>query len=97
MALGDLNAVLAKGDGQVRLTELGQLVISPLSAESVPAEADDLRDELMALLPRPRLASLVIEVDHRIGRHGFQLARLSVDRMSAHSISLSMIAVRHQQ
>jgi TnpA family transposase len=67
LALGDLDAVLAKGDGQVRLTDQGELVISPLSAESVPAEADTLRNELMALLPRPRLASLVIEVDHRIG------------------------------
>ena len=66
-ALGDLDAVLATGDGQVRLTDQGELVISPLSAESVPAEADDLRDELMALLPRPELASLLIEVDHRVG------------------------------
>jgi TnpA family transposase len=65
--LGDLDAVLASGYGHVRLSEQGELVISPLSAESVPAEADDLRDELTALLPRPRLASLLIEMDHRIG------------------------------
>ena len=47
--------------------EDGELVIPPLTAESVPAEADTLRDELVALLPRPRLASLLIELDNRIG------------------------------
>jgi TnpA family transposase len=43
------------------------LVIPPLTAESVPADADALCDELMELLPRPRLASLLIEMDNRIG------------------------------
>jgi hypothetical protein len=66
-ALGDLDAVLAAGDGHVRLSDEGEIVVSPLSAESVPAEADILRSELMEVLPRPRLASLVIEMDHRIG------------------------------
>lgn len=47
--------------------DAGELVIPPLSAESVPAEAEVLRDELMEMLPRPRLASLLIEMDNRIG------------------------------
>jgi len=59
--------VLAAGAGPIRLSEEGELVIPPLTAESVPADADALRDELMELLPRPRLASLLIEMDSRIG------------------------------
>jgi hypothetical protein len=40
-ALGDLQALLAKGTaGQVRLTDDGELIIPPLTAEDVPAEAD---------------------------------------------------------
>ncbi len=65
--LADLEATLASGAGPIRLSEGGELVIPPLSAESVPTEADTLRDELVALLPRPRLASLLIELDNRIG------------------------------
>ena len=65
--LADLEATLARGAGPIRLSEDGDLVIPPLSAESIPAEADTLRDELVALLPRPRLASLLIELDNRIG------------------------------
>lgn len=67
-SLGDLEAVLAGGAGPIRLSDAGELVIPPLSAESVPAEADALRDELMEMLPRPRLAlaSLLIEMDNRI-------------------------------
>ncbi len=65
--LGDLEAVLAGGAGPIRLSEAGELVIPPLSAESVPDDAEVLRGELMELLPRPRLASLLIEMDNRIG------------------------------
>ena len=36
-ALGELEQVLADGDGPVRLDETGDLVISPLTAEDVPA------------------------------------------------------------
>jgi len=65
--LADLEAVLSGGAGPIRLSEQGELVIPPLAAESVPAEADVLRDELMELRPRPPLASLLIEMDNRIG------------------------------
>lgn len=65
--LEDLETVLVGGAGPIRLSEEGELVIPPLTAESVPADADALRDELMELLPRPRLASLLIEMDNRIG------------------------------
>jgi TnpA family transposase len=65
--LEDLEAVLAGGAGPIRLSDDGELVIPPLSAESVPADADILRDELTELVPRPRLASLLIEMDSRIG------------------------------
>ena len=39
-ALGQLERVLADGEGPVRLDEGGELVISPLSAEDVPAEGN---------------------------------------------------------
>jgi len=65
-SVADLETVLAGGAGPVRLSEQGELVIPPLTAESVPAEADVLRDELMELLPHPRLVSLIIEMDNRI-------------------------------
>lgn len=51
----------------VRLSEQGELVIPPLAAESVPAEADVLQDALMELLPRPPPALMLIEMDNRIG------------------------------
>ena len=35
-ALGDLEQVLAAGDGPVRLDDAGELVISPLTAEDIP-------------------------------------------------------------
>jgi TnpA family transposase len=66
-SVADLEAVLAGGAGPIRLSEQGELVIPPLSAESAPAEAGLLRDELMELLPRPHLVSLLIEMDNRIG------------------------------
>lgn len=51
-ALGELEALLAKGTtGQVRLTDDGELIIPPLTAENVPAEADVLRTELAGMLP----------------------------------------------
>jgi TnpA family transposase len=67
-ALADLDAQLAAGDpAGVRLTDGGELIIPPLSAEDVPAEAEVLRDELAAMLPRVPLASLLVEVDARTG------------------------------
>ncbi len=36
----------------MRLTDDGELIIPPLTAEDVPAEADVLRTELAGMLPR---------------------------------------------
>ncbi|MGH3857988.1 Tn3 family transposase, partial [Actinokineospora sp.] len=66
-ALGELEAVLAAGDGPVRLDEGGDLVISPLSAEDIPAEAMALKAELTAMLPFASIVSLLIELDKRTG------------------------------
>ncbi|WP_250904995.1 Tn3 family transposase [Nonomuraea sp. NEAU-A123] len=68
-ALEDLEETLASsapGDvGAVRLDEAGRLVIPPLSAEDIPAEAKELRDELSSMLPFVPIASLLIELDAR--------------------------------
>jgi TnpA family transposase len=68
-ALGDLEETLADaspGDvGSVRLDSDGRLVIPPLSAEDVPAEARALREELSGMLPFVPIASLLIELDAR--------------------------------
>ncbi|MEV4247710.1 Tn3 family transposase [Streptosporangium canum] len=68
-ALTDLEETLASaspGDvGTVRLDEQGKLVIPPLSAEDIPAEAKALRDELASMLPFAPIASLLIELDAR--------------------------------
>jgi TnpA family transposase len=67
-ALADLETQLAKGNpGEVRLTDDGELIIPPLTAEDVPAEADALRAELAGMLPRVPIASVLVEVDARTG------------------------------
>jgi TnpA family transposase len=66
-AVGDLEAVLADGDGPVRLDEDGDLVISPLTAEDIPAEATALKAELTEMLPFAPIVSLLIELDKRTG------------------------------
>jgi len=66
-ALGELNGVLADGTSPVRLDEDGNLVIPPLSAEDIPREADELKDELTALVPFAPIASVFIELDRRTG------------------------------
>jgi TnpA family transposase len=67
-ALVDLETQLAKGNpGEVRLTADGELIIPPLTAEDVPAEADGLRTELAGMLPRLPLASALVEIDARTG------------------------------
>jgi TnpA family transposase len=68
-ALSDLEPQLARGGGpgEVRLGADGELVIPPLTAEDVPAEAEALRDELGALLPRVPIASVLVEIDARTG------------------------------
>ncbi|WSG63607.1 hypothetical protein OHB12_03550 [Nocardia sp. NBC_01730] len=50
-AVGELEAVFAQGDGPVRLDDDGDLVISPLTAEDVSAEATALEAELTEMLP----------------------------------------------
>jgi len=66
-ALTEVDAVLADGTGPVRLGEHGELVIGKLTAETVPDEAEELLDGLVAVLPRIPLASLMIELDRRTG------------------------------
>ncbi|MGW4641625.1 Tn3 family transposase [Sphaerisporangium sp. NPDC004334] len=66
-ALGELEEVLAAGDGPVRLDAEGELVISPLTAEDVPAEAIALKAELTEMLPFAPIVSLLIELDKRTG------------------------------
>jgi len=75
-ALADLDGLLAKAwakgapggaPGEVRLGDDGELVIPPLSAEDIPAEAEALRDELAGMLPRVPFASVLVEVDARTG------------------------------
>lgn len=66
-ALGELEQTLGEGDGSVRLDDEGGLVISPLSAEDVPAEATALKAELTEMLPFAPIVSLLIELDKRTG------------------------------
>ncbi len=66
-AHGELEQVLAAGDGSVRLDENGDLVISPLTAEDVPTEAVALKAELTEMLPFAPIVSLLIELGGRTG------------------------------
>ncbi len=66
-ALGELEHTLAGGDGPVRLDDAGDLVISPLTAEDVPAEATVLKAELTEMLPFAPIVSLLIELDKHTG------------------------------
>jgi TnpA family transposase len=68
-ALEELEKTLAGATpddtGRVRLDEDEHLVVPPLSAEDVPAEAKALKDELAGMLPFAPIASLLIELDAR--------------------------------
>ncbi|MCA2230274.1 Tn3 family transposase [Nonomuraea aurantiaca] len=68
-ALEELEQTLAGATpddtGRVRLDEDEHLVVPPLSAEDVPAEAKALKEELAGMLPFARIASLLIELDAR--------------------------------
>ncbi len=66
-ALTDLDATLVEGSGAVRLDKHGALVVGRLAAEGVPDETERLLNELVAMLPRIPLASLLIELDRRTG------------------------------
>jgi TnpA family transposase len=64
---GALRSAGAHGPGEVRLGDDGELIIPPLTAEDIPAEADALREELAGMLPRVPVASVLVEVDARTG------------------------------
>ncbi|MBL1119603.1 Tn3 family transposase [Streptomyces sp. 110] len=66
-ALNGLEETLEKGDGPVRLNEQGELVISPLSAEDIPGEADELHAELERMLPNAPITSVLVEMDRHTG------------------------------
>jgi TnpA family transposase len=64
-----LDAVLADPSSQelARLGDDGELIVSPLPAEQVPAEAQALAEAAAARLPRIQLPALLIEVDRMTG------------------------------
>ncbi|MFF9040582.1 Tn3 family transposase [Streptomyces sp. NPDC014892] len=62
-ALGDLEGVLKKDGGPVRLNEAGEPAISPLAAEDIPADAAELHGELEKTVPNVPIASLLVEMD----------------------------------
>lgn len=64
-ALRRLDPVLQQGSG-VRIED-GELVVSRLSAEDVPDEADELAQRVADRLPRVELADLLSEVDQWTG------------------------------
>ncbi|WP_431903757.1 Tn3 family transposase [Nonomuraea sp. bgisy101] len=68
-ALAELETTLAGAlpddTGAVRLDDDDHLVLPPLSAEDIPAEAKELKDELAGMLPFAPIASLLIELDAR--------------------------------
>ncbi|MFC4899487.1 Tn3 family transposase [Streptosporangium amethystogenes subsp. fukuiense] len=70
-ALAELEKTLAGAapddTGAVRLDGDDNLVIPKLTAEDVPAEAGELKDELAGMLPFAPIASLLIELDVRTG------------------------------
>ena len=67
-ALSDLETQLARGGepGEVRLGGDGELVIPPLTAEDVLAEAGRCAPS-SALLPRVPIAAVLVEIDARTG------------------------------
>ena len=64
-AVTDLERVLADptSEGLARVDENGDLIVSPLPAEQIPAEAEALAQAVAARLPQIHLPALLIEVD----------------------------------
>jgi len=64
-AVTELERVLTDpaSEGLARVGEDGDLIVSPLPAEQVPAEAAALADAVAARLPQIHLPALLIEVD----------------------------------
>jgi hypothetical protein len=54
-------------EGLARLGEDGELIVSPLPAEQLPADAEALAATAAARLPRVYLPALLIEVDRATG------------------------------
>jgi hypothetical protein len=67
-ALLGLEPLLERGDGPVRVTDQGELLISKLTAEEVPDEVETVRMGLVGLLPR--------FTDHRAAHRGRPVDRL---------------------
>jgi Tn3 transposase DDE domain len=62
-----LAGALPDDTGTVRLDADDHLVIPKLTAEDIPAEAKELKEELSGMLPFAPIASLLIELDGRTG------------------------------
>jgi TnpA family transposase len=62
-----LAGALPDDTGKVRLDGDDHLVIPKLTAEDIPAEAKELKEELASMLPFAPIASLLIELDGRTG------------------------------
>jgi hypothetical protein len=62
-----LAGALPDDTGTVRLDAGDHLVIPKLTAEDIPAEARELKEELSGMLPFAPIASLLIELDGRTG------------------------------
>jgi len=64
-AVTDLERVLADPttEGLARVDEDGDLIVSPLPAEQIPAEGEALAQAVAARLPQIHLPALLIEVD----------------------------------
>ncbi|GAA3605542.1 hypothetical protein GCM10022236_04290 [Microlunatus ginsengisoli] len=64
-AVDDLNRILSDpaSEGLARIGDDGDLIVSPLPAEQVPAGADALAEAVAARLPQVQLPALLIEVD----------------------------------
>ena len=54
-------------EGLARLGDDGDLIVSPLAAEQIPAAADELATACAARLPRVQLPALLIEIDQMTG------------------------------
>ena len=68
-AIASLETVLAdpSTEGLARLGDDGDLIVSPLAAEQIPAAADELATACAARLPRVQLPALLIEIDQMTG------------------------------
>jgi hypothetical protein len=62
-----LAGVLPDDTGTIRLDADHHLVVPKLTAEDIPAEARELKEELSGMLPFAPIASLLIELDGRTG------------------------------